>query len=127
MLCVGVVVALTGCSLLDNHRNLTLATVMESEFDGPDTTTNPEEITAAICDAEIDCVEAYSTDQADYLRFDSRDDAATYAQTLDDGFVVNYIVMDFAGKDAASKQEQRWAMETLAGTWQDYHGDFPDR
>jgi len=35
--------------------------------------------------------------------------------------------MDFAGKDDAGREKQRWAMEALAGTWQDFEGTFPDR
>ena len=46
--------------------------------------------------------------------------------TLDDGFVINYIVMDFEGKDA-SVQSQLWAMQVVAGFWNDYEGEFPDR
>lgn len=92
-----------------------------------DVTTNPIEITDDACSTELDCVEAYSTEEANYYRFASRDQAADLAATLDDGFVIHYIVMDFAGKDAAAKEHQRWATERLAGTWQDYNGTFPDR
>ena len=120
-------VVLTGCSLFDNQRSLTLDALVSSDFDGTDITSNPQETTTETCVGDIDCVEAYSTDQADYLRFDSRDAAEAYAETLEDGFVVNYIVMDFAGKDAVSTEEQRWAMESLSGTWQEYEGEFPNR
>ncbi len=128
---VGVLAALslltTGCALLDNHSRLTIALLMEDHGDAVDVTTDPVDITDDACGDELDCVEAYSTEEADYYRFASRDQAADYAATLDDGFVIHYIVMDFAGKDTASKERQRWAMERLAGTWQDYNGTFPDR
>ncbi|TDW30528.1 hypothetical protein EDD25_2288 [Cryobacterium psychrophilum] len=100
---------------------------MDAEYDAPDTTSNPVEMTRTACGQELGCVEAYDTDEATYIRFESRDRAAEYGSSLDDGFVVNYIVMDFAGKDGTSPQHQRSAMEVLAGTWQDYHGTFPDR
>jgi osmotically inducible lipoprotein OsmE len=115
-------VATAGYLVLDNHRWLTVEQVVNAEYNGADVTTNPVEVE---CD-EPDCVEAYSTVEADYSRFGSRERAAEYAATLDDGFVVHYIVMDFDGKDA-SREHQRWAMELLAGTWQDYHGEFPER
>lgn len=35
--------------------------------------------------------------------------------------------MDFAGKDDASKTQQLWAMQHLAGMPQDYEGEFPER
>ena len=118
---------LVGCSVFDNDRALTLSVLMEGELDGPDRTTNPEEITSTVCGDAIDCVEAYSTVEANYYRFESRDDAAKYGAAVHDGFVVNYIVMDFEGKSGASKQEQLAAMEQLAGTWQDFEGTFPQR
>lgn len=123
-LLVGVMLA--GCALLDNHSALTVEmVVVDAEYE-PDVTTNPVDVTAERCGAALDCVEAYTTTEASYLRFSSRERAAEYAATLDDGFVVHYIVMDFAGHDAPA-EHQRWAMEALAGTWQDYEGEFPDR
>ena len=38
-----------------------------------------------------------------------------YEANLDDGFSVNYFVMDFDGKDA-SVDDQLFAMQILAGT-----------
>jgi len=101
--------------------------VVEAEYDAPETTTNPIEITNTACGETLDCLEAYDTEEATYFRFDSRDRADEYASSLEDAFVVNYIVMDFAGKDDAGREKQRWAMEALAGTWQDFEGTFPDR
>lgn len=118
---------MSGCALLDPHSQLTIATVMEDHGDAVDVTTNALDITELACDEDLPCVEAYSTDEATYYRFDSRDVAAAHAATLEDGFVVHYIVMDFDGKDDSSREHQRWAMERLAGTWQDYDGPFPDR
>ncbi|MFC8304336.1 hypothetical protein ACFUCV_11695 [Specibacter sp. NPDC057265] len=117
---------LAGCSLFDPQRNLTLHDVVNSEHDGPDVTTQAEDISETACASPLDCVEAYSTAEANYFRFESRKSAEEYGSTVKDGFVVNYIVMDFAGKDAPV-EKQLWAMQGLAGTWNDYEGDFPDR
>lgn len=117
---------LAGCSIFDPQRSLTLHDVVNSEYDGPDVTTQAEDITETACAAQVDCVEAYSTAEANYFRFESRKRAEEYGATVKDGFVANYIVMDFAGKDAPV-EKQLWAMQELAGTWNDYEGDFPDR
>ncbi|CAN5193397.1 hypothetical protein BH09ACT3_BH09ACT3_15620 [soil metagenome] len=124
---VGVGLLTTGCAVLDSHARLTIAILLEDHGDAIDVTTNPVNVTADTCGSELDCVEAYSTEEADYYRFASRDRAADYAATLADGFVIHYIVMDFADKNDVSTEHQRWAMERLAGTWQDYSGAFPDR
>lgn len=120
-----VATAAAGCALIDNHSALTVEMVVEAEYE-PDGTTNPEDVTAERCGTELDCLEAYTTTEASYFRFGTRQRAEEYAATLADGFVVNYIVMDFAGHEARVEQ-QRWAMEALAGTWQDHDGTFPDR
>lgn len=119
---------LSGCSLFDQHANLTIAAVVDEDAypDLPDVTTNPVETTEDVCGAAAACVEAWSTDEADYYRFASRDQATDYAATLDDGFVSHYIVMDFHGKDATIEAQQQ-AMEQLANNWQDYEGAYPDR
>jgi len=118
--------SLSGCAIFDPQSNLTLNDVMNSEFDAPDVTTEVMEITDTACGSALDCVEAYSTPEADYFRFDSRERAKEYGATLDDGFVINFIVMDFEGKDA-SVQSQLSAMQSVAGTWNDYEGEFPER
>ena len=117
---------LAGCSLFDPQHNLTLHDVMNFESDAPDVTTQAKDITETVCVTSLDCVEAYSTAEADYFRFESRKRAEEYGSTVKDGFVVNYIVMDFAGKEV-QVEKQLWAMQSLAGTWNDYEGDFPDR
>lgn len=53
--------------------------------------------------------------------------ATQHAGMIEDGFQSNYIVVDFEGKGAVSKTQELWAMQHLAGMWQDYEGDFPDR
>lgn len=115
-----------GCALFDNHSLLTLQMVMDDDGESVDVTTNPIEITNEVCNDTLECVEAYSTDEADYYRFTSRATATGFESTLDVGFVVHYIVMDLTNKPDASTLHQRWAMERLAGTWQDYEGTYPD-
>lgn len=117
---------LAGCSLFDPQRSLTLREVVNSEYDAPDATTQAEDITDTACVPPLACVEAYSTAEANYYRFDGRKGAEDYGALVKDGFVINYFVMDFAGKDA-SVDDQLAAMQGLAGTWNDYEGDFPDR
>jgi len=119
-------ISLAGCAIFDPQSTLTLDGVMNSQYDAPDVTTEVLEITETACGSAIDCVEAYSTAEADYFRFDTRAGAEEYGATLDDGFVINFIVMDFEGKDA-SVEHQLWAMQAVAGTWNDYEGEFPDR
>ncbi|KAA9104736.1 hypothetical protein [Microbacterium rhizomatis] len=101
--------------------------LMDDQGYETDVTTNPVNITETACTEELDCIEAYSTDEANYYRFNTQDAATEYVASIDDGFAVHYIAMDFTGKDSASPATQRSAMERLAGTWQDYGGTFPDR
>ncbi len=121
-------ISLAAWALVDNVRALTLDVIMtDGDGDGIDVTTNPVEITNRVCGTTVDCVEAYSTSEANYYRFSSRKRASDFAATLNDGFHVHYMVMDFADKHYASKEHQLWAMEGLAGTWNDYEGTFPER
>lgn len=121
------IISLAGYALFDRFSRLTIPIVLTDDSDAVDVTTNPIEITDDVCNETLECVEAYSTDQADYYRFTSREMANEFESTLDVGFVVNYIVMDLSNKPDASKTDQRWAMEELGGTWQDYEGTYPDR
>lgn len=116
-----------GRGLFDPQWNLRLTDVMASTPDAVDPTTNPVNVTSAVCDETVPCVEAYDTAEALYLRFGSRTEAAAHEESIRDGFRSNYIVMDFAGKNEATKTQQLWAMQHLAGMWQDYEGEFPDR
>lgn len=71
-------------------------------------------------------MEADSTAEANYYRFRNYAAATVFESSLEDGFSVNYFVMDFAGKDA-SVNDQLFAMQVLAGMWNDYEADFPVR
>lgn len=114
-------------AVFDPQWTLTLHDVMSSEPDAEDPTTDPVDITASTCSPDVPCAEGYSTAEATYLRFSSRDAAAQHLETLQDGFQSKCIVMDFAGKTHVSKTQQLWAMQHLAGLWQDYEGESPDR
>ncbi|MEG9248154.1 hypothetical protein V6S67_08655 [Arthrobacter sp. Soc17.1.1.1] len=111
---------------LHPQLTLTLEDVMDAEYTGKDVTTDVVEITDTACNSDIKCAEAYSTAEANYYRFRTHAAATEYDAALDDGFSVNYFVMDFAGKDA-SVNDQLFAMQILAGMWNDYEGDFPAR
>lgn len=69
---------LAGCSLFDPQRDLTLRDVVNSEDDASDVTTQAKDITDTACVSPRDCVEAYSTVEADYFRFESRKRAEEY-------------------------------------------------
>lgn len=116
-----------GRLLFDSQWTLTLHQLLENTGVEDPPVTDPRDITATACGADVDCVEAYATQEAAYYRFGSRGAAERFAATVEDGFRSNYIVMDFAGATSASTAEQLWAMQHLAGTWQDYEGTFPDR
>ena len=111
---------------LHPQLTLTLEDLMEAEYTGKDVTTEVTEITDSACGPDLDCIEAYSTAEANYYRFRTHSAATEHNSILTDSFSVNYFVMDFAGKDA-SVNDQLFAMHQLAGTWNDYEGDFPDR
>jgi hypothetical protein len=120
------ITSLAVCALFDRFSRLTIPIVLTDDSDAVDVTTHPIEITDDVCNETLECVEAYSTDQADYYRFTTREMANEFESTLDVGFVVNYIVMDLSNKPDASKRDQRWSMERLGGIWQDYEGTYPD-
>lgn len=113
--------------ILDPQWNVALADVMGGDPDAVDPSTDVVAMSTIACTEDVPCVEAFDTAEATYYRFATRADAAAFAATVEDGFTSNYIVMDFAGKDDVSPERQLWAMQYLAGYWQDYEGDFPDR
>lgn len=116
-----------GRLLFDSQWTLTLHELLENTGVENPPATEPRDITRTACGETVDCVEAYDTGEATYYRFGSRGAAERFEATVADGFRSNYIVMDFAGKTGVSKTEQLWAMQYLAGAWQDYEGTFPDR
>lgn len=116
-----------GRLLFDSQWTLTLHELLENTGVENPPVTEPRDITGTACGETLNCVEAYDTEEATYYRFGSRGAAERFEETVVDGFRSNYIVMDFVDKTGVSKTKQLWAMQHLAGTWQDYEGSFPDR
>lgn len=79
---------------------------------------HPVEATSELCD-EPDCVEGWSTDVGDYLRFDSVGEAEYWATVLgDDGRRWQNIVLDLGDNDV-SQDQRRYAIDVLF-TWHDW-------
>lgn len=126
-LCAAALLATSGCSILIPQYGLTIKrAVVDAEYTGPDHATNPVEITESACGEEIDCVEAWSTDQANYYRFATRDRATEYADGLADGAQSHFIVMDFAGKTGVDRHDQEAASCELRGVHFDHEGPCID-
>ncbi|NYF12429.1 osmotically inducible lipoprotein OsmE [Pseudoclavibacter sp. JAI123] len=124
---VGALLAVSGCSILIPQYGLTIRqAVIDAEYTGPDYASNPVEITESACGDEVDCVEAWSTDQADYYRFATRDGATEFAEGLADGAQSHFIVMDFSGKTGVDRSDQESASCQLRGVHFDHEGPCID-
>lgn len=60
------------------------------------------EATAAIC-VEVPCLEAWDSDHARYLRFETTGDAAEHAIAADDATVDRYIVIDYSNRNTPQR------------------------
>ncbi|GAB3493291.1 hypothetical protein GCM10027440_43800 [Nocardiopsis coralliicola] len=70
---------------------------------------NPQEATAELC-AEFDCAQGYTTDQADYLKFDAAADAEATADAIGaNAYRSRYLVLRFT--DPGLTAEERTALE----------------
>ncbi|WP_405218148.1 hypothetical protein [Agrococcus sp. Ld7] len=81
-----------------------------AEFELAAPLTNPEwvleaesaagltEATAVMC-VEVPCLEAWDSDHARYLRFETTGDAAEHANAADDATMDRYIVIDYSDKN----------------------------
>lgn len=70
------------------------------------------EITDVVC-PRVGCVEAWWTDQATYLRFESHSDAEHFAIGLgDDGHSDRYLVVDFT-EQQPSTWVRTWAIDWI--------------
>ncbi|WP_271984869.1 hypothetical protein [Pseudoclavibacter terrae] len=124
---VGALLAMSGCSILIPQHGLTIRqAVVDAQYSGPDYASNPVEITESACGDEVDCVEAWSTDQADYYRFATRDRATEFAEGLSDGAQSHFIVMDFTGKTGIDRIDQEAASCQLRGANFDHEGPCID-
>lgn len=76
---------------------------------------NPEEATAELCGDGFDCVQAYPTDQADYLKFESTDEAEDAAERIGaDTYLSNYVVIRYTDPELTEKQRAKIA-ESMDG------------
>ncbi|MFE9243111.1 hypothetical protein [Nocardiopsis sp. NPDC006938] len=71
---------------------------------------NPQEATSELCTETLDCIQSYTTDQADYLRFASTDDAeAAAAGMASPTHLSNYIVIRFTDPELTDEQRTQMA------------------
>ncbi|GAA1116024.1 hypothetical protein [Nocardiopsis composta] len=76
---------------------------------------DPREATGELCGEEFDCVQAYTTDQADYLRFESPEQAGDAAARIGaDAHLSNYIVVRFTDPELTGEQRAKIA-ESIDG------------
>lgn len=76
---------------------------------------NPRETTGELCTDGFDCMQAYSTDQADYLRFESTDEAEDAAARIDaETHLSDYIVVRFTDPELTDEQRAKIA-ESIDG------------
>lgn len=104
---------LVGCAPGWGQSHFTIEDVLSNPDDT--TVTNPENVTDTLCRGVSGCLEAWSTDEADYLRFDSNDEARTYLEALRDGYQSNRIVIDFT-RTAPTPDIRRAVKEKIDGT-----------
>lgn len=84
----------------------------------PDLTTisNEEDVTKSMCEGVDGCIEAWTSDQADFLRFDSNQHAADFVTELGiDGYHSNRVVIDFTHTEADAETRELMA-ELIDGT-----------
>lgn len=95
-----------------------------SFFTLKDVLSNPDDIvfsgekeqTKLLCDGLQGCIEGWTTDQADFLRFESNESAEEFAATLnDDGHNSDRVVIDFA-RTQPSSEIRRLAVELIDAT-----------
>jgi hypothetical protein len=61
------------------------------------------------------CIEGWTTDQADFFRFDSNESAREFASTLDDhGYHSNRVVINFERTQPTAEVRQ-WMIESIEG------------
>ena len=66
---------------------------------------NPQEATGELCTDGFDCIQAYTTDQADYLRFETTGEAEEAAARIDaETHLSDYIVVRFTDPELTDEQ-----------------------
>lgn len=111
---ITILVSLAGCAPGWNRSSFTLEDVLTN----PDDTafSSEEEATDALCGNVGGCIEGWTTDQADFLRFESNESANEFASKLkDDGYHSNRVVIDFE-RAQSSDEDKQLAIELIEGT-----------
>jgi hypothetical protein len=102
------VTALTGC-VGDTRDEIDLASMFETDPTSgfAEIIHGGHEITDQFCDGEVPCVQAYTSDEVRMTKFETKDEADAYAETLDEvSHLSNWIVLDFsAGSVDAETRE----------------------
>jgi len=71
---------------------------------------DPQEATGELCTDGFDCIQAYTTDQADYLRFESTGEAEEAAARIDaETHLSDYIVIRFTDPELTDEQRTQIA------------------
>jgi len=92
-----------------------LDTVFAEPITGWYLQSNPREATGELCGDGFDCLQAYTTDQADYLRFGSTDEAEEAAARIDTGtHLSDYVVVRFTDPELTDEQRAEIA-ESIDG------------
>ncbi|MFL1445164.1 hypothetical protein, partial [Nocardiopsis protaetiae] len=104
-----------GATACSTGPDADLAEVLSGDAEPWYLVANPREATDDLCGGEVACVQAYRTDQADYLRFEAEEDAAAAAAALGEEVRTHGpVVVRFT--DAELIPEER---ELIAG-WLEY-------
>lgn len=114
LITVGIATAILPSSCSD-ASNIDLGGVFAEEV--WELATNPRDVTTDTCVGEPRCQQAYETDQAKYLKFDSTEDAEKALVSSDNARRSRAIVVTF--KDSTLTEEQKQQIfEVIDGTHQ---------
>lgn len=93
MVCIGILTTSVGCAPGWDRNEISLSELLpNAELSG---VTNPEDVTEQLCDDESTCVEAWTTEEATYYRFDSDADAEQLSEVIEGGIHVDQIAVIF--------------------------------
>lgn len=68
------------------------------------------EATDTLCEGVPGCVQAYDSEHVEYYKFDSRDHAAAYAESHDDTYRSNWIVIQYTDEALSAEEQERLQM-----------------
>jgi hypothetical protein len=69
-----------------------------------------DEATDELCEDEPGCVQAYESEHVDYYKFDSEDRAVAYADSHNDTYQSNWIVIHYTDEALTSEEQDRLEM-----------------